>query len=101
MLTLIRSSLFVDWIDSLTDDIAKARILNRLASARLGLFGDCEAVGEGISEMRIHVGAGYRVYFIRSSSVVYVLLCGGSKSTQKRDIMKAKKLVRELKKDTK
>jgi putative addiction module killer protein len=101
MILFIRSSLFIDWIDGLSDDIAKARILNRLANAKLGHFGDCEPVGEGFSEMRIHAGAGYPVYFVRTGSVVYVLLCGGSKSTQKRDIATAKKLARELKKDAK
>lgn len=101
MLTFVRSNLFVDWIDGLSDDIAKARILNRLATARLGHFGDCEPVGEGVSEMRVRVGAGYRVYFVRTGAVVYVLLCGGNKSTQKRDIALAKKMARELKKDAK
>lgn len=101
MLTFIRTNLFIDWIDSLSDDIAKARILNRLANAKLGHFGDCEPVGVGVSELRVHVGAGYRVYFVRTGSVIYVLLCGGSKSTQKRDIATAKKLARELKKDSK
>ena len=101
MLTFIRSNLFINWIDGLSDDIAKARILNRLANAKLGHFGDCEPVGKGVSEMRIHAGAGYRVYFMRTGSVVYVLLCGGSKSTQKRYIATAKKLARELKKDAK
>jgi putative addiction module killer protein len=76
---------------------AKARILARLASATFGNFGDCETVGEGISEMRIHVGAGYRVYYTRTGTTVYVLLAGGVKASQTKDIAKAKKMARELK----
>jgi putative addiction module killer protein len=99
MLTFITSSVFADWLDGLSDNIAKANILNRLARAKLGHFGDCEPVGEGVSEMRIHTGAGYRVYYVRTGSVVYVLLCGGNKATQKRDIAAAIKLARNFKKD--
>jgi putative addiction module killer protein len=99
MLTFITSSVFADWLDGLSDNIAKANILNRLARAKLGNFGDCEPVGEGVFEMRIHSGAGYRVYYVRTGSVVYVLLCGGNKATQKRDIATAKKLARDFKKE--
>jgi putative addiction module killer protein len=60
----------------------------RLRSASLGNFGDCEAVGDGVSEMRIDVGPGYRVYFTRRAAAVYLLLCGGDKSSQQRDIRK-------------
>ena len=70
--------------------------MRRLASIRLGNFGDCEPVGEGVSEMRVHHGAGYRVYVIRRGATVYVLLCGGSKRTQQRDIKRAKQLAKEL-----
>jgi putative addiction module killer protein len=101
MLTFIQSSAFSNWLETLTDNIARVRILDRLTKATLGHFGDCEPIGGGVSEMRIHVGAGYRLYFVRTGSVVYVLLCGGNKSSQKRDIATAKKLARELKKDTK
>ncbi len=98
MITLIQSSDFDEWISTLTDLKAKARILARLRSASLGNFGDCEPVGEGVSEMRIHVGAGYRVYYMRTGTTVYVLLTGGDKSSQKRDIERAKKMAREIKK---
>ena len=96
MNTLIRSSVFSDGLNGLKDQKAKARILHRLAQASLGNFGDCEPVGEGVSEMRIHHGAGYRVYFVRHEFAVYVLLCGGDKSSQRRDIARAKRLAREL-----
>ena len=97
MFTLIQSSVFEAWLAALTDQKAKARIIARLRSATLGNFGDCEPVGEGVSEMRIHVGAGYRVYYIRTGNTVYVLLTGGNKSTQKKDIAQAKKLAHEFK----
>lgn len=96
MNTLVQSPLFAAWFLALDDPIAKAAILRRLASARLGNFGDCEPVGEGVAEMRVHHGAGYRIYFVRRGATVYVLLCGGSKRTQQRDIKQAKRLAREL-----
>ena len=66
MLTLIRSSDFDAWLSGLDDLKAKARILARIRSATMGNFGDCDSVGEGVSEMRIHFGPGYRVYFMRN-----------------------------------
>ena len=96
MNTLLRSSDFDVWLFHLPDQKAKARILARLASAAFGNFGDCEPVGEGVSEMRIHVGAGYRVYYTRMGSAVYVLLAGGVKASQTKDIVKAKKMAGEL-----
>ncbi len=99
MNTFIRSSDFDAWLSGLSDLKAKARILARLQSAVLGNFGDSEPVGEGISEMRVHVGAGYRVYYMRTGTTVYILLAGGDKSTQRKDIARAKKLARELKEE--
>lgn len=95
--TFVRSSDFDGWLSNLADQKAKARILARILSATFGNFGDCEPVGEGVSEMRIHVGAGYRVYCTRTGSTVYVLLAGGKKKSQKRDIAKAKRMAQELK----
>jgi len=95
--TFLRSPEFDAWLKALADLKAKARILARLRSATLGNFGDCAPVGEGVSEMRIHTGPGYRVYFVRSGTTIYVLLVGGDKSTQKQDIARAKKLAREWK----
>jgi putative addiction module killer protein len=97
MFTLIQSSVFNAWLSALRDQKAKARILARLRSATLGNFGDCEPVGEGISEMRIHVGAGYRVYYTRTGTTVYLLLTGGIKSSQKKDIVLAKRIALEFK----
>jgi putative addiction module killer protein len=97
MITLLRSGIFDGWLRSLKDSKGKARILARLTSASLGNFGDCEPVGEGVSEMRIHVGPGYRAYFIRRGASTYLLLAGGDKATQKRDIARAVRMSRELK----
>jgi putative addiction module killer protein len=96
MVTLLRTVEFDEWLKGLRDRVARARIAQRLDAAAIGHFGVCEPVGEGISEMRIHVGAGYRVYFTRRGPTVYVLICGGDKSSQKRDIKRAKKLARLL-----
>ncbi|PPD43118.1 MAG: addiction module protein [Methylocystis sp.] len=100
MLTVLRSSDFDEWLVALVDMKAKARILARITSASMGNFGDCEPVGEGVSEMRIHTGPGYRVYFTRREKTVYLLLTGGDKSTQKKDIDRAKRMAREIE-DTK
>lgn len=97
MNSLIATPEFERWLEKLRDAKGKARILSRLDSAAIGNFGDCQSVGEGATEMRIHFGPGYRVYFTRRGTFVYVLLIGGDKSTQKRDIKRALKMARELK----
>lgn len=74
-------------------------IAKRIRNAEAGNFGDCEPAGEGISEMRINYGPGYRAYFTRRGDVVYLLLLGGDKSTQKRDIKRAKTLARTMPKE--
>ena len=93
---LLRTPEFDDWLRALRDPVGKARILARLRSASLGNFGDCEPVGAGVSEMRIHAGPGYRVYYGRRGRTVYLLLCGGDKSSQQRDIRQAKELWKQL-----
>ncbi len=97
MFTIISSPTFDKWLFSLKDQIARTRILARLKSASYGNFGDAKPVGDGVSEMRIHYGAGYRVYFRRTELTVYIVLMGGDKSSQKRDIELAKELARDLK----
>ena len=94
-----RTSNFDSWLSSLKDTIGKARIVSRIRSAEAGNFGDCEFVDDGISEMRIHVGPGYRVYFTRIGDVFYLLLLGGDKSSQARDIRQAIDLACALKKE--
>ena len=97
MNTIQRTAEFDRWLGALRDGKAKARVLARIASAQHGNFGDCKAIREGVSEMRIDVGPGYRLYFVRRAETVYLLLAGGDKSTQLRDIRRAMKMVRELK----
>ncbi len=92
-----KTDLFRDWIDDLKDQKGRARILFRITSAEHGNFGDCESVGDGVSEMRVHFGPGYRVYFTQEGRNVYLLLVGGDKGSQKRDIKQAKALWSELK----
>ena len=80
----------------LKDKTANARIVGRIRSAKHGNFADCEPVGAGVSEMRIHVGPGYRIYYTRHGEVVYFLLFGGDKSTQAADIKQAKMMAKEV-----
>jgi putative addiction module killer protein len=99
MYTFVRTDAFDQWLSNLKDARGKARIVERVRSAERGNFGDCEPIGHGVLEMRIHFGPGYRVYFMRTGEVVYVLLCGGTKRGQKRDIVKAHKMARLLKEE--
>ena len=96
MYQLQRTDVFDEWLLGLRDMRAKARVLARLESARLGNLGDVQSVGGGVSEMRVDVGAGYRVYFTRRQRIVLILLCGGDKSTQSRDIARAKRMLHEI-----
>jgi putative addiction module killer protein len=93
---LRRSRDFDIWLRGLVDHQAKAMVLARLSRAGLGNLGDYVVVGSGVSEMRIHCGAGYRVYFVRNNMTIY-LLTGGSKNAQRRDIERAKELAKALK----
>ena len=81
---------FEDWLDDLNDNRAVARVLARLARVRQGNLGDCKSVGQGVSELRVDCGPGYRVYFGQKGHTLVVLLCGGNKRTQQRDIRLAK-----------
>jgi len=90
------TEVFDDWFDGLRDQQAKRRIQVRIDRAEDGNFGDCAPVGEGVSEMRIHYGPGYRVYFTQRGIEVVILLAGGDKSTQPRDIKTALEIARQL-----
>lgn len=82
-------NVFHEWLRSLKDRAARARIRVRLNRIRLGNFGDCKSVGSGVSELRVDYGPGYRIYFGKEGVQVVILLCGGSKKTQSKDIRMA------------
>ena len=94
---LVKSSLFDRWLTRLRDRRAKARIETRIRRMSLGNPGDIRALGGSLFEMRIDYGPGYRVYYTQRGTRVILLLCGGDKSTQTKDIALAKRLVKELK----
>ncbi|MBH1961432.1 MAG: type II toxin-antitoxin system RelE/ParE family toxin [Rhodocyclales bacterium] len=83
---------FSEWLNSLPDAAVRGTILARIKRLKLGLMGDVEPIGDGVSELRIHFGAGWRIYFMQRGKQVIVLLAGGSKRTQKTDIKRAKAL---------
>lgn len=87
---------FAGWFSKLRDRQARSRILARIRRLQLGNPGDVAPVGEGVSELRISYGPGYRVYFVRRGSAVVILLAGGDKRTQRRDVANAKELARDL-----
>lgn len=97
MIELRRTDEFSDWLSRLRDSQARARVIVRIQRVEEGNFGDAAPVGDGVSELRVHYGPGYRLYIVSQGETVVVLLCGGDKSTQKRDIEKARKLAKELK----
>jgi putative addiction module killer protein len=96
MKTILSTKLFDDWFEGLRDKQAKMRIQVRIDRAEDGNFGDCEPVGAGVSEMRIHYGPGYRVYFAQRGLEVVILLAGGDKNTQPKDIQTALEIARKL-----
>jgi putative addiction module killer protein len=84
---------FVEWIEALKDMAGRAHITNRLNRVTLGNYGDCKLVGGGVYEIRIHYGPGYRVYFSEQENTILLLLLGGNKRTQSKDIKKAKQFL--------
>ena len=86
---------FTDWLLGLRDVMGRKRILARVARMQQGNFGDCEPVGDGVRELRLFFGPGYRVYFAERGDEIVVLLCGGDKNSQKNDIQQAKTYWRE------
>ena len=96
MLEVRQTATYAEWFSGLRDRTAKTRIDIRIRRLSLGNAGDVKPVGEGVSELRVDCGPGYRVYFIQKGNVCVVLLAGGDKSTQDRDIREAKALARDL-----
>jgi len=97
VIALIKTDLFDRWLVGLRDRQARARIAARIRRLSLGNPGDVKPVGEGLSEMRIDYGPGYRVYFMQRGPLVVLLLCGGDKSSQERDIALAKTIAAQWK----
>ena len=96
MKQILTTDTFDGWFADLRDIRARVRIQARIDRAELGNFGDCEPVGEGVSEMRFHFGPGYRVYFAQRGLEVVILLAGGDKSSQSKDVKRALELARRL-----
>jgi putative addiction module killer protein len=96
MIEVRETEAFTDWFADLRDEPARAKILARIRRLSLGNPGDVEPVGEGVSEMRIHHGPGYRVYYMQRGETLAILLGGGDKSTQDRDIRLALALAKEV-----
>ena len=94
-IVIVESETFKRWVRNLRERRSAARINARLRNVSLGNFGDTRAVGGGVAEMRIHVGPGYRLYFIREGVDVVVLLCGGDRGSQQHDIERARQLAAE------
>jgi len=96
MFTVIKTTVFDSWLDGLRDRKGRALIIRRLTALELGHFGDFKQVEKGVLEMRIHAGPGYRVYLTRRAKQLIVVLCGGDKGSQKRDIARAVELAESL-----
>ena len=91
---------FTDWLSGLKDIKGRQKIETRIRRLEAGLYGDCESVGEGVSELRIFYGPGYRVYFGEKNDNLVILLCGGDKSSQNRDIKQAKEFWKDYRNDS-
>jgi putative addiction module killer protein len=100
MKNILTTEQFDNWFAALKDRNATKRIQARIDRAEQGNFGDCAPVGEGVSEMRIHYGPGYRVYYLQQGIEVVILLVGGDKSTQAKDIKQALAMAREIRRTT-
>jgi putative addiction module killer protein len=97
MITIRETETFKKWIRDLKDKIAQTIITARIRRITVGNFGDVKPVGDGVSELRIDYGPGFRVYFTQRGQEIIILLCGGDKSTQRRDIETAKLIAQNLK----
>jgi putative addiction module killer protein len=99
MIEVRQTPFFRKWLDDLRDRRAAERIAQRIVRLQSGLIGDAKAVGGGVSELRVDHGPGYRVYFVQRGAVLIILLCGGDKRSQSRDIVRARTLAQELEDD--
>lgn len=99
MYSVEQSKTFRAWLNDLRDGLARVRITARIVMAKEGNLGDCEPVGDGVHEMRVHVGPGYRLYFVHRGQRMIFLLMGGDKASQRRDIKRAKEMAEALDKE--
>jgi putative addiction module killer protein len=97
--TLLQTEEFREWLDALSDKRAQLRIAARLRQAEAGLLGDWGPAGGEVSELRVDTGPGYRLYFTRRGKILIIMLAGGDKSSQKRDIKRAQRIASELELD--
>lgn len=96
MYQIYKTEIFAEWFKSLNDETAKNKIRIRIDRMEMGNLGDHHTVGDGVSELRITYGPGYRIYYVVRGRKIIILLCGGDKGTQNKDIKKAKKLAKEV-----
>tara|TARA_A100001391_G_C5080436_1_gene279937 strand:- start:2102 stop:2404 length:303 start_codon:yes stop_codon:yes gene_type:complete len=96
MFEVRRTDEFIDWLRGLKDVSARARIARRIDRIAQGNLGDAKSIGDGVSELRFTFGPGYRVYYTRRGDVIVILLCGGNKGSQTRDIKRAKAMAKEI-----
>lgn len=96
MYTVLRTEAFADWLNGLNDRSTRLRLVRRLERAERGMLGDVSSIGDGVKEMREHFGPGWRMYFVQRGKVIIVMLGGGDKSTQQRDIAAAKQIAQRL-----
>lgn len=96
MIEVLETEVFVRWMAKLRDPVAKTRIAARLRQLAFGLMGDVKPIGDGLSELRVHVGPGYRVYIAQRGAILIVVLCAGAKGSQSQDIARARALAGEL-----
>ncbi|WP_386693110.1 MULTISPECIES: type II toxin-antitoxin system RelE/ParE family toxin [unclassified Lonepinella] len=101
MYIIEETEIFSEWLDNLNDQMAVVAIVSRIDRAKQGNFGDHKSVGDGVYEMRITKGKGYRIYYARKGEITYILTNGGDKSTQSQDIDKAKQLWQQIKQELK
>ena len=96
---VLRTDTFSKWLEGLNDVVTRGKIIVAIENLEKGNLGDSKPVGEGVSELKLHFGPGYRLYYMKYGDQVLLLLCGGAKASQKRDIKKARKLKLEVEKD--
>ncbi len=96
MYQVYKTEIFAEWFKTLNDETAKNKIRVRIDRLEMGNLGDHHTVGDGVSELRITYGPGYRIYYVLRGREIIILLCGGDKSSQNKDIKKAKKMAKEV-----